>query len=119
GWACLISPILCNVLFPRCLYPCPRGVLPADRARAPGCHRSRDIAATLRLDASPLASALPRVVACRSGQVRRALLPYVGDVPRGRRDGLPLPKPDGLPAAADQRPEGAAVHARLHARGGT
>ena len=82
-------------------------------AQVPRCG---DAAPALRQYAQALVAQLPGEPRAGEGILRRALLPDVGVLPRGRRGGLPPPGSHGGPDPARPEPGRGAADPRLHGR---
>ena len=87
------------------------------RKSRPHRHRRRNAALALCADTRRLAPPLHGELGRGEGPLRRTLLPHVGVLFGGRRDGLPLSGPGGLPAAARQTRRRTSHRARLHDAG--
>ena len=105
-------------------YIFPGGYIPALSEMVAAVERSGLIITDLEIlrlhyarDAARLAPALPRQLGQGRRDPGRDLLPDVGVLPRRLRDGLPLPEPRRVPAAAHQAHRGPADHPRLHVQG--
>ena len=86
------------------------------RAAAAVDHRHRDPAAALRPHPARLAAALRAESRPHQGDLRRALLPDVGDVSRRLGNRVPARRAHGVPDAARQGGRRGAARPRLHAR---
>ena len=107
GPPAVTNPWIAKYIFPGGYIPALSEVHEGGRARRPARHRHGDPAPSLRRDAEGVARALPRALGRGGGDLRRALLPHVGLLPRRLGGRLPHRRHDGLPASAGQEPDDA------------
>ena len=107
------NPWLRKYIFPGSYCPALSETLAAiERGWALG-HRYRDSPSPLRRDAPPLVRAVPGQPRSGQSDLRRALLPDVGVLPRRLRGGVPQRAHDGVPGPACTAPRRGAAGARL------
>ena len=108
------SAFIRKYIFPGGYIPALSEVMPAIEKSGLVMSRRRGPAAALCRHAEALARTLPRQPRPGAGDLRRALLPHVGVLPRRLRSGVPLAGSGGFPDPADAQERHAADHARLH-----